>query len=233
VTTVIRQAEAARSKELRTSLDRAHLLPYAKNGFLADLVLGGVILVAANDDPTASMEAALATGRDINAAERVLHLADGGLDRAFRLAGLILGDQHEAEDATQDALLRAWQSAASLREPAGFAAWFDRILVNVCRDRLRRRGKVRLIAIDDAPAALPGRDPFRAIADRDEVLRAMTALDDDERIVILLHYWADLTLDAVAERVGWPVGTVKSRLHRALESLRQRVDGPAVGGPGR
>lgn len=179
------------------------------------------------------MEVALATGRDANAAERVLRLADGGLDRAFRLAGLILGDQNEAEDATQDALLRAWQSAASLRDPVGFGAWFDRILVNVCRDRLRRRGKVRLIAIDAAPATMPSRDPFRDIADRDEILRAMTGLGDDERIVILLHYWADLTLEAVAERVGWPVGTVKSRLHRALESMRQRVEGPAVGGPGR
>jgi RNA polymerase sigma factor (sigma-70 family) len=190
-----------------------------------------VILVLINDEPTASMELALATERDTNAAERVLRLADGGLDRAFRLAGLILGDQNEAEDATQDALLRAWQSAASLRDPTGFGAWFDRILVNVCRDRLRRRGKVRLIAID--VAALPSRDPFRDIADRDEILRAMTALGDDERIVILLHYWADLTLEAVAERVGWPVGTVKSRLHRALESMRQRVEGPAMGGSGR
>ena len=192
-----------------------------------------MILVLINDDPKASMEAALAHRRHTDAAERVLDLADGGLDRAFRLAGLILGDQHEAEDATQDALLRAWQSAASLREPAGFSAWFDRILVNVCRDRLRRRGKVRLIAIDAGPAALPSRDPFREIADRDEILSAMIALDDDERIVIILHYWADLTLEAVAQRVGWPVGTVKSRLHRALESMRQRVDGPTAGGPGR
>jgi RNA polymerase sigma-70 factor, ECF subfamily len=186
-----------------------------------------------SDDSTASMEVALGQGNDTGAAERVLRLADGGLDRAFRLPGLILGDHHEAQDATQDALLRAWQAAGSLREPAGFGAWFDRILVNVCRDRLRRRGRVRLIAIDAAPAALPGRDPFRDIADRDELLRAMIALDDDERIVVLLHYWADLTLEAVAERVGWPVGTVKSRLHRALESMRQRVDGPQTGGPGR
>jgi RNA polymerase sigma factor (sigma-70 family) len=190
-----------------------------------------VILLRKSDDPIASLEATLAHGRGTSTAENVLRLADGGLDRAFRLAGLILGDEHEAQDATQDALLRAWQSAGSLREPAGFSAWFDRILVNVCRDRLRRQGKVRLIAIDAAPVALPSRDPFRDIADRDEILRAMTALDADERIVILLHYWADLTLEAVAERVGWPVGTVKSRLHRALESMRQRLDGPTVSRP--
>jgi RNA polymerase sigma-70 factor (ECF subfamily) len=140
------------------------------------------------------------------------------------LAGLILGDQHEAQDATQDALLRAWRSAASLRDPAGFQAWFDRILVNVCRDRLRRRGKVRLVAMDDAQAIGAVRDPFRAILDRDEVLRAMASLDADHRIVLVLHYWADLTLEGVAERLGWPVGTVKSRLHRGLATMRSRLD---------
>ena len=73
------------------------------------------------------------------AGERFLRLANGELDRAYRLAGMLLGDQNEAEDATQDALVRAWQAAGSLRDPAGFQAWFDRILVNICRDRLRRR----------------------------------------------------------------------------------------------
>jgi RNA polymerase sigma-70 factor, ECF subfamily len=171
-----------------------------------------------------TMEASLASGSGTDAANRVLRLADRELDRAYRLAGLILGDQHEAQDAVQDASLRAWRSAASLRDPAGFQAWFDRILVNVCRDRLRRRGKVRLVEIDDAISIGSARDPFRTILDRDEVLRAMASLDDDHRIVIVLHYWADLTLEGVAERVGWPVGTVKSRLHRALEMIRSRMD---------
>lgn len=175
------------------------------------------------------MEVALTDGNGAVASERVLRLAEGELDRAYRLAGLILGDAHEAQDATQDALLLAWRSAPSLRDVAAFQTWFDRILINVCRDRLRRRGKVRLIAIGDAisPAASP--DPFRTILDRDQVIRAMAFLDDDLRIVIALHYWADLTLEAVAERLGWPVGTVKSRLHRALATMRSRVDGETVG----
>ncbi len=165
----------------------------------------------------------LSSASSIDAADQVRKLAAGSLDRAFRLAGLILGDQHEAEDATQDALLRAWRSAASLRDPAGFQAWFDRILVNVCRDRLRRRGKVRLVAIDEMGIAPTARDPFRSVLDRDEVVRALSMLDDDLRIVMLLHYWADLTLEAVAERVGWPVGTVKSRLHRGLAQMRVQL----------
>lgn len=186
------------------------------------------MLTSASARTVPSVEGELATRGGADTADRFLRLADGELDRAYRLAGLILGDQHEAEDATQDALLRAWRAAASLRDPAGFQAWFDRILVNVCRDRLRRRGKVRLVELDEAQSISAVRDPFRTFLDRDEVLRAMASLDEDHRIVIVLHYWADLTLDAVAERVGWPVGTVKSRLHRALATMRSRLDRVAV-----
>jgi RNA polymerase sigma-70 factor (ECF subfamily) len=198
-----------------------------ENGMRFVFVLIGVMLATASDGAIASLEAVLANGDE--AAERFLRLAEGELDRAYRLAGLILGDRREAEDATQDALLRAWRSAASVRDPAGFQAWFDRILVNVCRDRIRQRGRVRLIAMDDAISAEMTRDPFRGIADRDGVLWAMAALEDDLRIVILLHYWADLTLDGVAERVGWPVGTVKSRLHRGLAAMRGRLNAAAFG----
>lgn len=173
-------------------------------------------------------EGALANRDATDATERVVRLAGGELDRAYRLAGLILGDGHEAQDATQDALLRAWRSAASLRDPAGFQAWFDKILVNVCRDRLRERGKVRRLTIDDAVSVGAPRDAFRDVLDRDEVFRAMATLDDDLRIVIVLHYWADLTLEAVAARVGWPVGTVKSRLNRALATMRGRIDAAAL-----
>ena len=51
----------------------------------------------------------------------------------------------------------------------------------------------------------------------------MAALDDDQRLVVVLHYWADLTLQDVAARVGWPIGTVKSRLHHGLERMRRRL----------
>jgi len=178
------------------------------------------MLAAAGNRQAFHTEAALVTRDGDAATDRILRLAEADLDRAYRLAGLILGDQHEAQDATQDALLRAWRSAASLRDIAGFQAWFDRILVNVCRDRLHRRGKVRQVVLDEAGSTVPSRDPFRDVLDRDQTLRALAVLDDDLRIVILLHYWADLTLEGTAERLGWPVGTVKSRLHRALGQMR-------------
>jgi RNA polymerase sigma-70 factor (ECF subfamily) len=185
------------------------------------LVLTSVPVGSPREDP-------LTTTTADAAAEQVRLLAEGSLDRSFRLAGLILGDQHEAEDATQDALLRAWRSAGSLRDPASFQSWFDRILVNVCRDRLRAHSRVRLLTLEEMGLEPVARDPFRTVLDRDEVLRSLAGLDDDLRIVMLLHFWADLTLEAVAERVGWPVGTVKSRLHRGLEQLRNEISPSSV-----
>lgn len=151
--------------------------------------------------------------------ERFGRLVSDGLDRAYRLAGLILGHAADAEDVTHDAAVRAWQSAGTLRDPAAFEAWFDRIVVNACRDRIRRNRRVRFVSLqadDDRPIA----DPFQALLDRDEALRVIHRLDLDERAVVILHYWADLPLTVVAVRLGWPVGTVKTRLHRALEAMR-------------
>jgi RNA polymerase sigma factor (sigma-70 family) len=188
-----------------------------------ELVLMDVMLATRRGQRVLSREASLTTGRDTVAADRFLRLANGELDRAYRIGGLILGNRQDAEDATQEALLRAWRSSASLREEGLFQAWFDRILINVCKDRLRRRRRVRLIELDPGAALPEDRDPFREISNRDEVVRALAYLDADLRIVIVLHYWADLTLEGVAERVGWPLGTVKSRLHRGLKLMRVRL----------
>lgn len=161
--------------------------------------------------------------------ERFVRLAERELDRSYRLAGLILGSATEAEDAVGDALERAWRDADALRDPDLFQAWFDRILVNACRDRLRRRKTVTFvpIATEDAHAAA---DPFRLVDDRDETVRAVATLPPDERIVVILHFWGDLTLEAAAAHLGWPIGTVKSRLHRALERLRTLSAGLYDGG---
>jgi RNA polymerase sigma factor (sigma-70 family) len=147
------------------------------------------------------------------------------LDRAYRLAGLLLADAHEAEDAVQDALIVAWQSFDTLREADRFGAWFDRILVNGCRDRLRRRNVVRFIPIDGEPEPAGG-DPFMSFIERDALLAGLGALTADERIVVVLRFWADLPLDAIADRLGWPLGTVKSRLHRALGRMRETLAAP-------
>ncbi len=167
------------------------------------------------------------TGSRTDAQRKILAATRAGLDRRYRLAGLLLGIAADAEDATQEAMLRAWQSAASLRDPAKVDSWLDGILVNVCRDRMRRRRIVRFIPLADG-AAGPARDEFQSVRDRDEVGRAMGDLDADQRIVVVLHYWGGLTLEGIADRLGWPVGTVKSRLHHALRRMRAALDAPVT-----
>jgi RNA polymerase sigma-70 factor (ECF subfamily) len=160
------------------------------------------------------------------AEEGFSRLLEVNLDRSYRIAGLILGDAAEAEDAVGDAIERAWAHAGQLRDPARFQAWFDRILVNTCRDRIRRRSRLRFIRLDGAFDSPDNTDPFRRVIDGDEMLRSVEQLSVDERVVVVLHYWADLTLEAIAERLGWRIGTVKSRLHRALARLRTSLSNP-------
>jgi len=76
-------------------------------------------------------------------------LAERHLDASYRLATLILGDRAEAEDATHEAFIAAWRSWGSLRDPARFEAWFGRILVNACRDRLRRTRRHGIVDLSD------------------------------------------------------------------------------------
>ena len=149
------------------------------------------------------------------------------IDRAYRLAGFILADAREAEDATQDALARAWRRRSTLRRLDAAQAWFDRILVNVCRDRLRRRrpGVRWAEVVEGLPSR--GADPFAALLARDAVLRAIAGLTVDQRIVLVLRYWADLPVEAIAVRLAIPAGTVKSRLHYALRALRAEIGDPS------
>jgi RNA polymerase sigma factor, sigma-70 family len=167
-------------------------------------------------------EAPLAARSEEEGAE-LARLIELELDRAYRIAGLVLGSGSDAEEAAARAIEHAWEHRSQLRDATRFRAWFDRILVNECRDHIRRRGKVRFIDLAHAAENLAERDPFEELAAHDEMLRAMAALDIDERAVIVLHYWADLTLRDVADRLGWRTGTVKSRLHRALVVLRAQI----------
>ena len=141
---------------------------------------------------------------------------------AYRLARAILLDDGEAEDAVQEASLAAWRRRDSLRDATRFEPWFDRILINQCRDQLRRRRRAIPIA---APAI--GFEPRAAApptgTDAD-IGMAIDALDVDHRIVVVLRYWQDRTVEDIADRVGIPAGTVKSRLHHALRTLRASLE---------
>ena len=145
------------------------------------------------------------------------HLGD-----SYRLARAILLDDHEAEDAVQEASLLAWRRSGSLRDPERFGAWFDRILVNHCRDRLRKRR--RAVQITAPPVGFDPAGPRPETGSDADLDRAIDALDVDHRIVVILRYWQDRTVDDIAARVGIPSGTVKSRLHHALRAIRASLE---------
>jgi RNA polymerase sigma-70 factor, ECF subfamily len=173
----------------------------------------------------------VAAGRD-EAASRAAFMALLGpaLDPAYRLAGVILGSAVEAEDAVQDASLLAWRGFGGLRSPERFEAWFGRILVNLCRDRVRRGRVVTFVTLPEgfergAWGAAVATDATAGAADRIALAGALDRLDADHRIAIVLRYWADLPVEEIAERTGTRPGTVKSRIHHGLRRLRAALDG--------
>jgi len=146
------------------------------------------------------------------------------VDAAFRLAWAILGEPGDAEDAAQDAFAMAWRKRGGLRDTASFEPWFQRILVNTCRERLRQRGRSRVRAVETVPEQGVADDSVQ-VGLRTVVGGALAGLDPDHRVVVVLRYWADLTVDEIADRVGVPAGTVKSRLHYALRTLHTELEG--------
>jgi RNA polymerase sigma factor (sigma-70 family) len=144
------------------------------------------------------------------------------LERAYRLAAIVLRHPDEAEDVVHDAALQAWLHWHELRDPDRLDAWFDRIVVNGCRARMRlRRVRSLDLAVPD-PAIEP--DVFTELYRRDVLHRALTTLDADHRIVVVLRYVMELTPAEIAARTGAREGTVKSRLHYALRQMRAALD---------
>jgi RNA polymerase sigma-70 factor (ECF subfamily) len=144
------------------------------------------------------------------------------IGEAYRIARAILLDDAEAEDAVQEAALSAWRRQRSLRDPARFDVWFERIVVNQCRDQLRRRR--RAVHVLQPPV---GFEPTAAPPDTGtdaDLDRALAGLDVDHRTVIVMRYWQDRTVDDIAVRLGIPAGTVKSRLHHAMKQLRAALE---------
>jgi len=154
-------------------------------------------------------------------------LVDHELDGAYRIAGVILGTGADAEDATHDAVVHAWRSFGTLRDPARFDAWFGRILVNTCKDRLRKRRRTPVAEIRLAEAAAV-QGGFSGVDDRLVLDRAFAHLSADQAITVVLRFHADLTLEGIAARMGVPIGTVKSRLHSALAAMQLALTGAEV-----
>ena len=149
-------------------------------------------------------------------------LAGGAVDRLYGIARLILRDTELAEDATQDALVRAWRDLPTLRDVERFDAWLYRVIVRACADvgRDRRRWRTVMTVLPSEPS-----EPDRSseLDDRDELERGLRRLTDAQRSILTLHFHLGLSPTETADALDIPVGTAKSRLHYAIAALRAAI----------
>src|SRR6185503_16174963 len=142
---------------------------------------------------------------------------------AFR----ILRDADMADDAVQAALITAWRQLRSLREPDAFEPWLHRILTNECYALARRRRSLRVdIRVLPTYGQAESAD-LLTVHDRDQLERAFRRLTLEQRAVLVFHHYLGLTLTEVADHIGIPVGTAKSRLHHATNALRASLEADA------
>jgi RNA polymerase sigma-70 factor (ECF subfamily) len=141
------------------------------------------------------------------------------IERLYGLAGLLLADRARAEDAVQEALLRAWRDLPKLREVDKFAAWIRRLVVNAAHDEGRRLGRRRSEVELNPHHDRATLDDIGALLDRDELSRAFRRLKEEERTVLALRYFLDLSTSEAAVTLGIRDVTYRSKLHRAIKTL--------------
>jgi RNA polymerase sigma-70 factor (ECF subfamily) len=173
------------------------------------------------------MDISLVTRAQHGDEEAFASLAVGVGDRLHAVAHRILRDTDLAEDATQQALLTIWRDLPQLRDPARFDAWSYRLLVRACYSEGRRthqwQPNVRALPPIEPSVA----DGTSTVVDRDQLERGFRRLSIDHRAVVVLHHYLDMPLEEVAETLGIPPGTVRSRLHHAMRGLRAALDADA------
>jgi RNA polymerase sigma-70 factor, ECF subfamily len=148
-------------------------------------------------------------------------------DTLYAIAHRILRDTGLAEDALQNALVLAWRRLPHLRDADRFEAWIHRILVHACYDEAQRSrqwtANVRALPVDGPTTP----DQSSTLAARDELERAFRRIPVEQRAVFVLHHYVGLPLVEIAEMLGIPAGTARSRLHYATQGLRAALVGDA------
>ncbi|HJW74324.1 MAG TPA: sigma-70 family RNA polymerase sigma factor, partial [Thermoleophilia bacterium] len=137
--------------------------------------------------------------------------------RLYACALALLGSRWDAGDALQDALLEVCAKIGTLSDAGRFRPWVTRILINKCYDSMRRRRREVTMAEVAAQEMMPDAQ-LDAEADYD-LLAAVRALDEQRRLAIALRYFIGLDYQQIAQVTGWPLGSVKSRISRALAHL--------------
>ena len=164
-------------------------------------------------------------------------LVDSRIDRCYRLAWSILGNDADAADATQDALVSAWRQLPRLRDVSSFDGWLNRIVANSAL--MARRHRVRLREVSVAPG-FPGDEPQNELAqhvgartaqdefvDNDAIGRAFDRLRPQDRMILVLHHIEERPVAEIARSLGVPVGTAKWRLHAARRALEKAMEAEA------
>lgn len=153
-------------------------------------------------------------------------LASGAVDRLYSVARLVLRDADRAEDATQETLVRCWRDLPTLRDPARFEPWLNRLLFHAIQDEFRARRRhdaaVRIVRLEPAEP-----DAAAAVALREQLQRGFERLSLEHRAVIVLRLYLGLSIEETAATIGIPAGTAKSRLHYATEAMRLALEADA------
>jgi RNA polymerase sigma-70 factor (ECF subfamily) len=160
-------------------------------------------------------------------------------DRIRGAAFRFLGSEEEARDVAQEAFLKAYRCLGGFKREARFSSWLYQIATNLCRDRLRRRKTRATVSLEEIEENGPVMvEPRPGAHDRllqmdlaRAVRRAVEALPDEQREVVILKEYQELTFLEIAQTLDVPVSTVKTRLYRGLGQLRRRLEREGLRGP--
>ena len=170
----------------------------------------------------------LAQGGDEDAFDALVRVTG---DRCLGIAYRILRDVDLAEDAVQSAYVSAWRDLRSLRDPDRFEPWLHRTLARACYEEARqsRRFTANVRSLPLAAMSVP--DGAIGVAERDQLERGIRRIPLEQRTVLVFHHYLGLTLSEIADRLGVPIGTVKSRLFYATSAMRAVLEAEARPSP--
>jgi len=170
----------------------------------------------------------LAQGGDEDAFDALVRVTG---DRCLGIAYRILRDVDLAEDAGQSAYVSAWRDLRSLRDPDRFEPWLHRTLARACYEEARqsRRFTANVRSLPLAAMSVP--DGAIGVAERDQLERGIRRIPLEQRTVLVFHHYLGLTLSEIADRLGVPIGTVKSRLFYATSAMRAVLEAEARPSP--